>query len=573
MLLKQTRTITIHPRRFLPFFPHRTSSSSITNTTNAVGDLSSVLEDVPFGQLSLKHVTQAQEWLETSSTGHKRIFERLIAEVPYNPNTYNKSQIRNWYHTLLKQTTLSPTSQFGGMEIVKIMQQRHLTSPQLFPSPNRLTYHLLLQSFSNDTSLEYNQVCNMIQTVLDQMENENCITTTTYNIVLNVHANFASTEFTAPQHAEDVLLEMTSSEHHPPDTTSFNTVLKAWGRHSSVKSAQRAQDILQLQLKFESVHPNLISFNTIFHAHSKSCTSLEYYVDHIQPLYHDVLKHLNKEEEQEVDVLRFWNHILYLLTQLQTNYDSTKTIAANDNDVQEFFHEESAYIVENVLKQQFGIQPNSQTNGYYIQLSSTPMSILNDIHPETNNYPNAHSLRIILLNKLSSFSQIQSLWNNLIVNNQERYIQMSKSSTPKEMEQLYNYFISKSMHSCHQGSEKEETTLISFVKEILQHWKQNQIFMTDAEETSYQPWDVLFAYKSLLFLLSKQTTNNSKDAYDLLLEMEDLHQQGFIVNPPDTIAYNLVLRTLAKKHNSTEQFLEKPVADISMVSMLVIFSK
>ena len=567
MLLKQTSNVTIQPRRILPIFFHRSSSSFSSTTTSTVGDLTSVLEDIPFGQLSLKHVTQAQEWLETSSTGKKRLFERLIAEVPYNPTVCTKSQIKNWYHILLKQTS---SSQSGGMELVQIMQQRHLTSPQSFPPPNRSTYHLLLQSFSNDTSLEYKKVCNMIQTVLDQMENENLITTTTYNIVLNVHANFASTEFTASQHAEDVLLEMTSSEYHPPDTTSFNTVLKAWSQHSSVKSAQRAQDILQLQLRFESVHPDLISFLTIFNAHSKSCTSLEYYVDHIQPLYHDVLKHLNKEEEQEADILRFWNQILYLLTQLQTNYDSTETATTNDNDAEEFFHDESAYIVENVLKQQFHIQPNSQTNGYYIQLSSKPMSILSDIDPKTNNYPNAQSLRFILLNKLSSFSQIQLLWSHLVINNQERYIQMSKSSRPQEMEKLLNSFISKSMRCCHQDGE-QETTLISFVKQILQHWKQNQILMTELEEVSYHQWDVLYAYKSLLFLLSKHRTNSKKNAYDLLLEMEDLYQQGFIVHPPDTITYNLVLRTLAKRYNTTEQLFEKPVADISMVCTYVCY--
>ncbi|KAL3796824.1 hypothetical protein ACHAW5_002510 [Stephanodiscus triporus] len=116
----------------------------------------------------------------------------------------------------------------------------------------------------------------------------------TYNSIMNYHAARAYADRgRSAQRAEDVLLRMSeeaskrrrlggdvdgdesSSLHLRMDATSFNTVLKAWGKSGGgMNAAKRAESVLRTMMRLrdeghDDVGPDPISFSTVMGAYSR----------------------------------------------------------------------------------------------------------------------------------------------------------------------------------------------------------------------------------------------------------------------------------------------------------------
>lgn len=288
--------------------PSSSSSSSLEDPPNPnptvdndpqklAQEIKHILHHVDLGSMTSTQILNAKSWvyhlvnlrtLRGTETAEE-ILERLVAERNDGGNDQVTVEAK-MYNIIID--AYGKCHQDGGVEraeaLLERMRQRSEIGKNLGGNeevlllaarPDLFSYNSLLNGWSLSRREDAVVKAENILAFLESKDSPVRPNSVTYNIMMNTYANQVG-EYGFAQKAEDILLHMTSlqkdgNEAINPDTRSFNIVLKAWKNSGGgVESAQRAEDILRLMIKlYEDGHsdlkPDSVSFRTVIHAYEK----------------------------------------------------------------------------------------------------------------------------------------------------------------------------------------------------------------------------------------------------------------------------------------------------------------
>ena len=263
-----------------------------------------ILKKIPIGHLDNNHLAQARSMIYIVSKWHNEngaklcesLLERLYKEqyVGHNDSVVIDTEMYNicmdaWNKSGVDGEKIVDrvTSIMRRMEERYIHESYNEENEDMVIRPDRISYNCVINAYSkwedNDSSNKVEEVLKKMNTLAKHELNSDYALllqpdTFTYNSLMNYYATRNNSE--SAQRAEDLLLQMSElSKQGDNDiqmnTTSFNTVLKAWrNSETGIDGAQRAESILRMMMKLyshghENVRPDTKSYSTVFSSYSK----------------------------------------------------------------------------------------------------------------------------------------------------------------------------------------------------------------------------------------------------------------------------------------------------------------
>jgi len=258
----------------------------------------SALIGIPVGDLSKRDIGDCfslMQLLSDRSVDSERLLERLVSELLSGNNGTRPQElkiayiqaIRAWRHAsrsdyLPNDANQLPRSVYQANSILERMLMRHERYPKLHPPPCIEAVDALLLVCSTNPHLKHAEA--LVERILSDLEdrirkgNSSLLPSThTLAHAIDFFANQSANHYGAANKAEDYLLHFAKLAEDgmfpvPPNTHTFNRVLKAWSDAPEEKGADRAHDILRLMTSMHVEHPHVcpdtVSFVTVINAYS-----------------------------------------------------------------------------------------------------------------------------------------------------------------------------------------------------------------------------------------------------------------------------------------------------------------